>query len=222
MLFEEVGNCCETFNASEELAELVVLLVLGLLLTRPFEGGAVVSNSHKICILSCHPEVFKFSLAMRITQLQLQPLNKYTIVMIPSVITRNIAEIMKKLDQLKLDNKTPPSPMITLLWNCRGMNKPNFFLAFKDLIDHHKPYIVILTETKLTKDKLPPFLPKLGFPNYDMVEAEGNSGGILVLWTVELNMEILGLTFQELHLKVKVNTGLSFLLTAVYAKSCVC
>lgn len=94
--------------------------------------------------------------------------------------------------------------MITFLWNCRGMIKPNFFLAFKELVDDHKPLIFILTETKVTKEKLPTYLLRLGFNNYDIVEAEGSSGGILVLWNVELRMEVLSLTCQELHLKVKI------------------
>lgn len=71
--------------------------------------------------------------------------------------------------------------MNTFLWNCRGVSKPNFYTTFKELVNHHKPIIVILTETKIMSDRLPSYLPYLGFPNHDIVEAQGSSGGILVL-----------------------------------------
>lgn len=53
--------------------------------------------------------------------------------------------------------------------------------------------MVILTKTKVRKERLPSFLPSLGFPNHDIVEAKGQSGGILVLWTAELQVESIGL-----------------------------
>lgn len=73
------------------------------------------------------------------------------------------------------------------------MSKDNFYLAFKELVHHHKSFMVILTKTKVRKERLPSFLPSLGFPNHDIVEAKGQSGGILVLWTAELQVESIGL-----------------------------
>lgn len=73
------------------------------------------------------------------------------------------------------------------------MSKDNFYLAFKELVHHHKSFMVILTKTKVRKERLPSFLPSLGFPNHDIVEAKWQSSGILVLWTAELQVESIGL-----------------------------
>lgn len=103
---------------------------------------------------------------MRAQELELQPENKYTIVLIPSILSPNIKKVPFNLDKLKQKQTTPHLyPMVTQIWNCRGMNKPNFMAAYKDLINHHKTYIIILTETKINKDKVLALLPSLGFSN---------------------------------------------------------
>lgn len=157
---------------------------------------------------------------MRIQQLELQPLNKYTIVLIPTLLQSNLKETKFSLDKIKMSqNASKPYLMNTILWNCRGMNQPNFCMAFKELVDYHKPVIVVLTETKIDHTRLPTYLPNLSFPNHDLVDAQGSSGSILVLWIDDIQSEVLGLTFQEFHLKDKVKNSFPFLLSTVYTMS---
>lgn len=116
-------------------------------------------------------------MVMRIQQLELQPLNKYTIVLIPILIPLKLKEIKFRLDKMKKSHNTSKLFLMnTLLWNCRGMNKPSFYIAFKELVDYHKPVIVVLTKTKIDKARLPSYLPNLRFPNHDLVDAQGSSG----------------------------------------------
>lgn len=74
--------------------------------------------------------------------------------MIPTTFTTNMKEFQSRVDRLKKLHKPQPYPMNTLLWNYRGVSKPNFYTTFKELVNHHKPIIVILTKTKIMSDRL--------------------------------------------------------------------
>lgn len=92
-----------------------------------------------------------------------------------------------------------------MIWNCRGVLNTNFLLVFNDLKQCYKPkIIIIMTETKLKKDKEHEIIPKLGFLHHTSVPFEGLLGGILVLWNVDIHLEVLEATRQEVYLKVQI------------------
>lgn len=80
----------------------------------------------------------------------------------------------------------------------------------------HKPNIVILTETRIIEDREFAIIPTFGYAHHASSLAEGQSGGILVLWNNELNIELVGQTRQEIHLRVQVCTQPISLLFAIY------
>lgn len=104
--------------------------------------------------------------------------------------------------------------MILLLWNCRGTCDNEFLLNYKDLLATYKPSLVILTEMKIYDDKTKDILPRFGFKNYLTSPAEGNSGGIAVLWDDMIDLELIGHSRQELHIKVKFSTKIVYTLFA--------
>lgn len=106
--------------------------------------------------------------------------------------------------------------MIVLLWNCRGACSSDFLLYFRDLILLQKSNLVILTEIKVTVDRAKAIIPKLGFTHHASSLAEGNLGGILVLWNDDLDLEVVGHTRHEIHLRVKVYNQPLFMLFAIY------
>lgn len=106
--------------------------------------------------------------------------------------------------------------MIFLLWNCRGAGSIDFLLYLKDLTTQYKPNLVILAETRITKDRANTVIPTFGFKNNIFSAVEGQSGGILVLWNDDIDIELVGKTRQELHLRVKVSTSILFYLSAIY------
>lgn len=47
------------------------------------------------------------------------------------------------------ENLQQTPPMLLLLRNCMGAHSPNFHSHLNELINYHKPAIIILTETKV-------------------------------------------------------------------------
>lgn len=103
--------------------------------------------------------------------------------------------------------------MVILLWNCREAGN------FKDKVSTQKPNLVTLTKTKITNDKANDIIPKLGFTNSVFQPSEGAPGGILVVWNDELDLDLVGKTRQEIHIRVKVSNHTIFSLSAIY---CLC
>ncbi|XP_028115612.1 uncharacterized protein LOC114313424 [Camellia sinensis] len=82
---------------------------------------------------------------------------------------------------------TPPElpnkgSMNLLIWNCRGVGKNTFKRNMRDLIRNHKPYMIILMETKVTFSSMGTFFNNLGFTASSNVDLNGRAGGIWLLW----------------------------------------
>lgn len=83
-------------------------------------------------------------------------------------------------------------PMIVIMWNCRGAASQGFMQAFKDMVDFHKPTLVILIETKLSGARATKVISRLGFQNH--THTDGNSRGIFILSNNDIIGETLMLT----------------------------
>lgn len=84
--------------------------------------------------------------------------------------------------------------MIFLLWNCRGTGSNDFLLHLRDLTNQYKLDLVILTETRLTKDRESLVILSFGYKNSISSAVDGQSGGILILWTDDIEVELVGKT----------------------------
>lgn len=72
-----------------------------------------------------------------------------------------------------------PFPMIAVLWNCRRARGSEFKLALKDMINKHKPNLIILTKRKMPESAAKRLMNELDFTNYASVVANGLSRGSL-------------------------------------------
>ena len=72
--------------------------------------------------------------------------------------------------------------MNMLIWNCWGALNPSFHSIICDLVQSHRPTIMILTETKVSGSRANDIFDKLPFDEAFHVNKFGFSGGIWVLW----------------------------------------
>lgn len=75
--------------------------------------------------------------------------------------------------------------MSTLSWNCRGVGLPWNVRFLKDVVWREKPTFIFLCETIGRKDKLEGIRRHLGFEGMVVVEPQGRSGGLALLWREE-------------------------------------
>ena len=80
--------------------------------------------------------------------------------------------------------------MNSLGWNCRGLGNPRSVRALHDLVRCWGPKIVFLSETKVRKNRIERIKDRIGFTNGLSVPCHGRSGGLALLWTRDINLEI--------------------------------
>lgn len=79
------------------------------------------------------------------------------------------------------ENIQQTPPMLLLLWNCRDAKSPNFHAHLTELINYHKPTIIILTETKVSGLEADTIMGQFNYEHFDRVDSEGASGGLYAL-----------------------------------------
>ncbi|XP_023885541.1 uncharacterized protein LOC111997657 [Quercus suber] len=111
--------------------------------------------------------------------------------------------------------------MNIIVWNCRGVLKPNFQSHVRELVRNHNPGIMVVMETRIGGGRAKEITDRLPFDSAIHMETIGFSGGIWLLWNSD-SVEVVQLTStkQEIHVEVKVlPTNLSWIFSAVYASS---
>ncbi|XP_050262566.1 uncharacterized protein LOC126707024 [Quercus robur] len=116
---------------------------------------------------------------------------------------------------------TPTHPIIMniLVWNSRGVLKPNFQEYVRELVRVHNPAILVIMETRLGGERAKGITDRLPFDGAIHTETIGYVGGLWLLWNFDL-VEVVQLanTEQEVHVEVKViASNLYWILCAVYA-----
>ncbi|KAJ1417306.1 Zinc finger, CCHC-type [Sesbania bispinosa] len=99
----------------------------------------------------------------------------------------------------------PPSAMICLSWNCRGMAAASTIRELKELYSYYKPSIVFLSETKATSRKVEQFRRKLRFHQSFCVEANGLSGGLALFWRHPIDIHISNYNNNFIHTTINTN-----------------
>ncbi|OIS97442.1 hypothetical protein A4A49_62516, partial [Nicotiana attenuata] len=109
--------------------------------------------------------------------------------------------------------------MNMIIWNCRGVNSTEFRRAFRAMLDYHRPSIVALLETKMEDHHV--LVQDFGYSSLIQMPANGNSGGIVLMWNNEDTMvDQIGGTDQEIHAMVKVrNSTKNWLCSIIYASN---
>ena len=80
--------------------------------------------------------------------------------------------------------------MRAISWNCWGLGNPRSVRVLHDLVRCWNPKIVFLMETKSKKNHMERIKNRIGFSNGLIVPSVGRSGGIALLWTREISLEI--------------------------------
>ena len=95
--------------------------------------------------------------------------------------------------------------MSFLSWNCRGLVNPCTILELKDLVQQKKPNLIFLQDTKVNKTKLQQLCDNLVFEGLNVVNPEGQSGGLALLWKDKHMCSVIN--SQKYFIDVEVHIG---------------
>lgn len=84
----------------------------------------------------------------------------------------------------------PLIPLKILSWNCRGLGKTDTVNFLRCLVKFHCPNCDFLIETKCGAEQMERVARMLGFNNFEIVEARGTAGGLILMWTDDVNIEM--------------------------------
>ena len=108
-----------------------------------------------------------------------------------------------------------------LIWNCRGAFNPNCFCLISDLIRKHLLAILVIMETKVSRDRTRSIVNRLPMDGAILVNNIRLTGSLWVLWdSTQVDVFVLSTTEQEVHVLVNLNSPDSqgpWLLSTVYA-----
>ncbi|KAI9086897.1 hypothetical protein K1719_031058 [Acacia pycnantha] len=104
-----------------------------------------------------------------------------------------------------------------------GIGAKNFPALVRDLKTHYQLGFLAILETMCTQEASVGKVQQLGFPNMELIQCEGYSGGIWCFWEHSiLSVSVLERHHQFVHLLVTGSTGHSWMLTVVYVSpSCI-
>ncbi|KAK1360251.1 hypothetical protein POM88_044725 [Heracleum sosnowskyi] len=108
--------------------------------------------------------------------------------------------------------------MNALAWNCQGLGSPGKIQFLQDVTRIEKPNFIFLSETISSYVKMEKLCHNLGYEGLIVVEPQGKSGGIAMLWKNAENVNLL--SFSRSHIDVSVNKigSNSWRLTGVYGE----
>ena len=95
--------------------------------------------------------------------------------------------------------------MRILGWNCWGICNAPTVRALKALIRGRNPSIVFLSETKASDSRMNDVARMIGFQNFVVIGPRGRAGGICLLWSDDLDVDIL--EFNSNMIAIHVSDG---------------
>ncbi|XP_042980139.1 uncharacterized protein LOC122310310 [Carya illinoinensis] len=104
--------------------------------------------------------------------------------------------------------------MKILSWNCRGLGNPWTVQDLHHLVKEKRPDIVFLIETKLMAKNFEGIKRRMAWDGCFVVEAIGRSGGLVLLWKDEEEVDIVN--FSQHHISAYVGKDERWLLTGLY------
>ncbi|KAI7991148.1 hypothetical protein LOK49_LG12G02045 [Camellia lanceoleosa] len=104
--------------------------------------------------------------------------------------------------QTLLPQQTIPSVDL-LIWNCRGAGNKKFKRSMRDLVQIHKPNLVVLMETKVEFKAMGLFFNGMGFTTSTHVDPIGRGGGIWMIWNPNIvNVRVVEASSQQITITI--------------------
>ncbi|CAI9768070.1 unnamed protein product [Fraxinus pennsylvanica] len=88
-----------------------------------------------------------------------------------------------------------------------GLGSPRAFANLRRLVQDRKPSLIFLLETRLGGYRTQDFHIKLGFNGGISVDSVGNSGGLMLMWQEEWEVQLLSFSKFHLHFVVSYKHG---------------
>ncbi|KAK1366218.1 hypothetical protein POM88_041779 [Heracleum sosnowskyi] len=121
-------------------------------------------------------------------------------------------------DAAEISQSGSPLLMSTVSWNCQGMGPPWKLRFLQDVIRQERPSIVFLCETLSNKEKMEWVQARLGFKGMIVVEAQGRSGGLALLWKETNQVKLISLLKHHIDVEVNINGMQTWRLTGFYGE----
>jgi len=96
--------------------------------------------------------------------------------------------------------------MNLLCLNCRGCGRSEAVREIRDIADNVKPMVLFLSETKMSAQRSQELRWRLGFPNAFGVNRSGLSGGLCLMWKIEVSLDIK--SYSKYHIDSGLTTTL--------------
>lgn len=108
--------------------------------------------------------------------------------------------------------------MSVFSWNCRGVGLPWNVRFLKDNICREKPDFIFLCETIGRKDRLEGIRRQLGYEGMIVVEPQGRSGGLALLWKDSEKGRLISFSQNHIDIEVKMDSSPPWRLTGLYGE----
>lgn len=92
--------------------------------------------------------------------------------------------------------------MILLCWNCHGLGNRRAIRSLAELVRTKDPKVLFLSETKLGRVAAERLCVRLGYANCLVVDRVGLGGGLMLLWSSEISVQIL--SYSQGHIDNKI------------------
>lgn len=93
--------------------------------------------------------------------------------------------------------------MSVLSWNCRGLGSPRTIHFIKEITQQKKPNIIFLSETLVKVEKINELCRSIHFADYVVVDVQGHSGGLALLWNNDGGCKVLEVTRNFIDFEVE-------------------
>lgn len=89
-------------------------------------------------------------------------------------------------------------------------------LAIKKILHLYKPQLIFFCETKLSSRQVNDVCRELGIENCLMVDCRGKSGGLAMLWSSEITVQITSYNNHHIDPKIQNANGRNWRWTGIY------
>lgn len=108
--------------------------------------------------------------------------------------------------------------MSCLSWNCQGVGAPWKFQFLQDTVRQERPNVVFLCETLSSKERMEWVRSRLKFHGMIVVEAEGRSGGLGLIWREDVDVNLLSLSINHIDVEIHITGNQPWRLTGFYGE----